>query len=573
MTGFIYDILLKVSQSGVSAAMAATEKLDSAVGRVEGSTASAGQQFTRTGSSGESSFNRVIASAKRYLSVAALIGGAMSSLNASVEIDALNRAIEFASAGKGAENIEFLNQTITRLKLPILSATEGYKQLAGGLIGSGIESETNKIFSSVATASRVMQLSGEQTQGALLAISQIASKGKVSAEELRGQLGERLPGAFAIAARSIGVTTSELDKMLAKGELTAKDFLPAFATELEKTFGPGVDNALESGAAKFAEMQNTIFNLRKEIGDKLMPITILLMTNVLIPLVTFVGDNIDALTKLGIVVGSVWLAMKVGSAIMFTYTMATSAMTIVMGAASFGLKGLAAAQWLINAAMAANPIGIVITVLAGLAAMVVFAWNKFEGFRGFMTGMFSAIKEFGSIMYDYLIQPFMSLGNIVVGIFTLDFDRIAAGITSGLDGLKSATVGAGERMANAFNSGWQKGVDGFNYEPPGTKALDDMIGKYSKIQTPFRMKGVESINKYFDKDQPKDDEATKKVKFGNQSIVVGGGKQTKNITINIGKLVEELKIVAQDVTQGTDEMVAIIERKLLQSLNSANLAQ
>ena len=571
MTGFIYDILLKINQSGVSAAITATDKLDSAVGRVEGSTMSAGNQFTKTGSQGESSFSKLTASARRYLSIAALIGGAMSSLSASTEIDALSRAIDFASAGKGAKNIEFLNSTITRLKLPIQEIYEGYKQLAGGLIGSGIEGETNKIFNSVATASRVMQLSGEQTQGALLAISQIASKGKVSAEELRGQLGERLPGAFAIAARSIGVTTSELDKMLETGQLTAKDFLPAFATELQKTFGSGVDNALKSGRAKFTEMQNAIFQLRVEVGDKLVPIATSLITNVLVPLVTWIGNNIDVLTNLAVVAGSVWVAMKIGTGVMFAYSVATNAMTIAMGAASFGLKGLAAAQAALNFVMNLNPIFLLISLFAALTAGIVYAWNKFEGFRGFMTGMFSVMKELGSIIYDYLVQPWVSLGNIVAGIFTLDFDRINQGVTSALDGLKSATIGAGERMATAFNSGWKKGVDGFNYEPPTTKVLDDMIGKYTKVDAPFRMKGVQSVNKYFSNEKENATSSSKLTK-GNQSIV-GGGKQQKNITINIEKLVEELKIVAQDVTQGADEMLEIIQRKLLQSINAANLAQ
>ena len=44
----------------------------------------------------------------------------------------------------------------------------------------------------------------------MLALAQMASKGTVQAEELRGQLGERLPGAFKIAAAAMGVTQAEL---------------------------------------------------------------------------------------------------------------------------------------------------------------------------------------------------------------------------------------------------------------------------------------------------------------------------------------------------------------------------
>ena len=59
-----------------------------------------------------------------------------------------------------------------------------------------------------------MHLSAYESEGAFKALEQMLSKGKVSAEELRGQLGERIPGAFQIAARAMGMTTSELDKFM-----------------------------------------------------------------------------------------------------------------------------------------------------------------------------------------------------------------------------------------------------------------------------------------------------------------------------------------------------------------------
>lgn len=57
-------------------------------------------------------------------------------------------------------------------------------------------------------------------------------KGRVQAEELRGQFGERMPGAYQAAARAMGVTTEELAKMSENGELVAEDLLPALSREL-----------------------------------------------------------------------------------------------------------------------------------------------------------------------------------------------------------------------------------------------------------------------------------------------------------------------------------------------------
>lgn len=56
-------------------------------------------------------------------------------------------------------------------------------------------------------------------------------------------------------------------------------------------------------------------------------------------------------------------------------------------------KAVAAAQWLINVAMNANPIGIIIALIAGLVAAFVILWNKSEGFREFWIGLWEKVKE------------------------------------------------------------------------------------------------------------------------------------------------------------------------------------
>src|SRR5690606_21235484 len=59
------------------------------------------------------------------------------------------------------------------------------------------------------------------------------------------QLGDRLPGAFSLAAQAIGVTEQELNKMLEKGEVIAQDFLPKFAAQLDKAFGKDKTERIE----------------------------------------------------------------------------------------------------------------------------------------------------------------------------------------------------------------------------------------------------------------------------------------------------------------------------------------
>jgi lambda family phage tail tape measure protein len=108
-------------------------------------------------------------------------------------------------------------------------------------------------------------------QGALLATSQVFGKGKVSAEELRQQIGERMPGAFSIFAESIGKTPQELDKMLSKGEVTLNDFMK-FAQELSRRYGQSANEIAASSQSAGDRMQVTFARLREAVGRELQPI-------------------------------------------------------------------------------------------------------------------------------------------------------------------------------------------------------------------------------------------------------------------------------------------------------------
>ena len=93
-------------------------------------------------------------------------------------------------------------------------------------------------------------------------LSQIAGKGKVSMEELRGQLGERLTPAMAIAAKSMGVTTAELEKMVESG-ISAEAFLPKFGAAMEEAFA-----GAESAQASVNRLKNQFDELLLKFGEE-----------------------------------------------------------------------------------------------------------------------------------------------------------------------------------------------------------------------------------------------------------------------------------------------------------------
>lgn len=88
----------------------------------------------------------------------------------------------------------YLRDVTGRLGLDFTSASTAYAKFAATTKDTGVTAaQTKTVFEGIAAASAKLGLSADETNGALLAL-QMASKGTVSAEELRGQLRERLPG-------------------------------------------------------------------------------------------------------------------------------------------------------------------------------------------------------------------------------------------------------------------------------------------------------------------------------------------------------------------------------------------
>ena len=195
-----------------------------------------------------------------------------AALDVAVKFDRIDKAMEtvFGSTGAAAKEMDFLRKVTDDLGLSLSGSADGFIKIAASAKGTTLEGQGVKdIFLGVAQASTALALSSEQSKGALLAISQIMSKGKVQAEELRGQLGERIPGAFQIAARAMGVTTSALDKMLERGELLSEDFLPKFAAQMKEEFAGGAVNAADSIAASQNRLSNEWERSIKGMGDSI----------------------------------------------------------------------------------------------------------------------------------------------------------------------------------------------------------------------------------------------------------------------------------------------------------------
>lgn len=168
--------------------------------------------------------------------------------------------------GRTATEMDFLRRNAERLGVEFGALATEYSKFAIATKNTAIEGEqARKLFLQITEAARVNRSSMEDMKGVFTAVTQIVSKGAVQMEELRQQLGDRLPGAIQLMADGLGVTTAELIKMMEQGQVTASALVP-FGNELEKRFGPQLGESLKSTAAEMGRLQNAAFQALTAFG-------------------------------------------------------------------------------------------------------------------------------------------------------------------------------------------------------------------------------------------------------------------------------------------------------------------
>lgn len=190
-------------------------------------------------------------------------------LDASLQMDRLNKAYAtITGSSSAAQNqLDYMYDVTQRLGLQFQGTAEAAKGFFAAGKDSALTDHLNGIFESVSMAGSALALSKDQMDGVFLALGQMISKGKVQAEELRGQLGERLPGAFDMAAKAMGVTTAKLDDMLKKGQVTAEEMLPKLAKVLHDDFAvaaaeasQGLQGQLNRLSTEWTRFQASLLN-------------------------------------------------------------------------------------------------------------------------------------------------------------------------------------------------------------------------------------------------------------------------------------------------------------------------
>lgn len=186
-----------------------------------------------------------------FYSVMGALNAYKAIMNAGLKRDSAQRAAKFVLGDKASEAETFIRGLGDKTGLNISEGLASYAKFAAGAQGSMSQEQTQELFGNATAMSRLMGLSNDELNGILKAFEQMASKGKIQAEELRGQLGDRMAGAFKLFAEALGMTTDQLDKAMKDGKVLSADTLPKVA----KQMGLMIDKA--GGWAEVAKSTQT----------------------------------------------------------------------------------------------------------------------------------------------------------------------------------------------------------------------------------------------------------------------------------------------------------------------------
>ena len=176
------------------------------------------------------------------------------------------------TAGEFAKAQGIIASVSNELNVPIGASTKQFTTLSASVIGAGGNvDDAEKVFRGVSEAIKATGGDAEDVQSAIRAMSQIFGKGKVSAEELQGQLGERLPGAVVKFAEATGRTLPELQKDLRDGTVGLNDVMK-FVTKLSTDHATAAKLMADSGMDAGQRLTVAMQRLQLHLGRIMQPI-------------------------------------------------------------------------------------------------------------------------------------------------------------------------------------------------------------------------------------------------------------------------------------------------------------
>lgn len=500
---------------------------------------------------------------------------------------------------------EALSGTINQFGLQASEAARITNVLAAGAkYGAAEIPDLAQSFKVVGAAANSAGLSVEATAGALEVLSKNNVKGAEAGTALRNvllKMQTTLGVDFTKTSMSEALEqlkpklkdTAYLTKVFGMENVVAAQFLVQNSKEVEEMTKrvTGTNVAQEQASIRTNTWAHTVDIFKAKINDMGISLTenaggMLTMIQMggqlgsgilsLGPIFSFFKDAVvgarNAINWLTVAENRNKIAKAIGTAAIYTQLVAMYAWDAIVGVliGKITLVSVATAVW--NAILAVNPVVWVVAGILALVAVLVIAYQKLGWFRGAVYASWEAIKGFGLLIKDFIVDGIKGiltglggLGQALVAFFKGDYKKawdVAKQAGADLIGVGAAqnAIDNAKKIGAKMGTAYQQGVSEVDAkkEKAGIKTKE---GKQSGIAPAGGLAGVTQTGGY---------EPPQPVKPDTEKVASGGTRNT-NITINLGKMVENI-VFQGGLKENENDLVSQVEAAMLRVLYSAQSA-
>lgn len=495
--------------------------------------------------------------------------GIVSKMGMEAEKTAVSFNVLTGSVETGTKLLEQLNKYADTTIYDRL----GTQKAAQTMLGFGVSIDS--VMSDLRMLGDVAMGDNEKMQRMSLVFGQVAAAGKLQAEDLNQLIDAGYNPLLDISALT-GKSISQLKDDMSKGLVPFEMLRAAFqrATSDGGKFANMTEEIAKTPYGAFQQTLGDVTSKLLELYNVIQPLLIpafqsfSALLSVLLPPIRLLAKFVNWLVSLykewNPLIIAVTAAVAAYSAAAFFNTFVLKGWTIAQWAHVTALIAAEKAQHLLNIAMTANPIGLIIAAIAAVIAILVVCWNKFAGFRAFILTAWDTIKGFGQAIYQFLVRRFMELvesighvGKALVSLVKGDFEaaweeakkgaKKIVGVESGKK-LVNDVVGVGGNIGNYWDHRYAQ-----------ERAKD--AAKENAISDPQAAAGT--MPQLGTGGGTGEGGGNADMESKANSISTGGTRNTQ-ITINISKFFDYLNVTMMDKADTTQ-----IQRIVLESMNRA----
>lgn len=339
----------------------------------------------------------------------------------------------------------------------------------------------------------------ETFKSVAMVMTQTAGAGKLTTENWN-QLADAIPGASGQLQEAMlknGAYTGNFRDAMEKGQITADEFNQAI-------MDLGFTDAAQQAATSTSTFEGAMGNMQAAVTDGLMQIYDAIgsenvtgfingisdsVSKVIPPIkdgISWLKDNLPTIAPLLSAIAGALGGLLVAEKI--------TALVAAFSAWRTATEGMTIAQQLLNVAMSANPIGIVLTLVGALVAGLVVLWNTNEGFRDAVMNVWNGVKDFIGNAVQAIGCFFANLGTTISQLpqmFAYWLNNVIATVTGWVSNMAAQAASAGSQfVSNVVN---------FVSQLPGRIAsfLGNVISNLGSWAGQMASKGAEGASNMF----------------------------------------------------------------------------